>query len=57
MNDLEDIQISFSMLNNNNIISLLSYDDDNCNDPKDWKILMSMIRFAEDSQRFYEQLW
>ena len=37
------------MLNNNNLPSLLLYEDDKFGDTENWKILMSTIRFNKDS--------
>ena len=57
MNDLENIKISFAAVSDNNLISLLLYGNDKRDDTKNRKILMSTIRFIEDSQRFNEQFF
>ena len=57
MNDLEIILIPFSTVCDNNLISLLLYAYDKFDDTKNWKMLMSTIRFIKDSQRFDEQLF
>ena len=57
MNDLENIPISFSMVNDNSLISLLLYGDDKFDDTKNRKIFMSTIRFVKDLQRYDEQLF
>lgn len=58
MNDMENISISFSMVSDNNVISLLLCGDGKFDDKKNRKILlMSTIRFIKDSQRLDEQLF
>ena len=58
MNDMENISISFSMVSDNNVISLLLCGDGKFHDKKNRKILlMSTIRFIKDSQRLDEQLF
>ena len=48
MNDLENIPIFFPMVSGNNLNSLLLYGNDKFDDTKNWKILMSTIRFIKD---------
>lgn len=57
MNDLENIPISFSMISDSNVISLLLYDGDKFDDTNSQKIVMSTIRFIKNSQKFDEQLF
>ena len=56
MNDLANIPIFFSVVSDNNLISLLLYDDDKFDDTKDKTTLISTIRFIKDSQRLDEKL-
>ena len=57
MNDLENIPISFSMISDSNVISLLLYDGDKFDDTNSQKIVMSTTRFIKNSQKFDEQLF
>ena len=58
MTDWENITISFSAVSDNNLISLLLYDDDSFDDTKCRKVLMSTIRLInKGSQMFDEQLF
>ena len=60
MNDLENIPIPLSMVNDKSVISLLLYGIDKFHDTKNTKnrkILISSIRFIKDSQRFDEELF
>ena len=50
MNDLENIPIFFSTVSDNNLISLLLYSVDKFDDTKNRKMLLSTIRFIEDSE-------
>ena len=56
MNDLANIPIFLSVVSDNNLISLLLYDDDKFDDTKDKTTLISTIRFIKDSQRLDEKL-
>ena len=55
MNDFENFPTSFSTVIDNNLISLFLYGDGKFDGIKNWKILMSTIRFINDPQRFDEQ--
>ena len=56
MNDLNEIDSSFSTLNDNTIIDSILYRNDKFEDKKDRIILMSTIQFIKDSHRFDEHL-
>ena len=51
MDELNEIDFSFSTLNGNKLI-----DSDKFDDKKNYNILMSTIKFIKDSQRFDENL-
>ena len=55
INDLENIPTAFSTVSDNSLISLYLHGDGKFDDTKNRKILMSTIRFIQDSQRFDEQ--
>ena len=57
MNDFGNTKIPFAAVSDNNLISLLLYGNDKLDDRKNRKILMSTIRFIEDSHRFDEQFF
>ena len=56
MNDLNEIDSSFSTLNENKFIALILYCIDRFYEKKNHNILMSTINFIKDSQRFDEHL-
>ena len=56
MNDLDEIDSSFSILNDNEFHDLILYDSEKFNGKKNHKILMSTIKFSKDSRRFDEHL-
>ena len=56
MNELNEIDSSFSTLNENKFIHLILYGSDKFDDKKNNNILMSTIKFIKDSQRFDENL-
>ena len=56
MDELNEIDFSFSTLNENKLIDLILYDSDKFDDKKNYNILMSTIKFIKDSQRFDENL-
>ena len=56
MNELNEIDSSFSTLNENKFIDLTLYDSDKFDDKKNHNILMFTIKFIKDSQRFDENL-
>ena len=56
MNDLDEIDSSFSILNDNKFHDLILYDSEKFNGKKNQKILMSTIKFSKDSRRFDEHL-
>ena len=56
MDELNEIDISFSTLNENKLIDLILYGSDKFDDKKNYNILMSTIKFIKDSQRFDENL-
>ena len=56
MNELNEIDSSFSTLNENKFIDLILYGSDKFDDKKNHNILMSTIKFIKDSQRFDENL-
>ena len=56
MDELNEIDISFSTLNENKLIDLILYGSDKYDDKKNYIILMSTIKFIKDSQRFDENL-
>ena len=51
MNDLENIPISFSTVRDNNLISLFLHGNNNFDDTKNRKILMSTIRFIHKESK------
>ena len=57
MNDFGNTKIPFAAVSDNNLISLPLYGNDKLDDRRNRKILMSTIRFIEDSQRFNEQFF
>ena len=56
MNDLNEIDTSFSTLNENNFIDLILYASDKVDDKKNHNIFMCTIKFIKASQRFDENL-
>ena len=56
MNDLNEIDTSFSTLNENNFIDLILYASDKADDKKNHNIFMCTIKFIKASQRFDENL-
>ena len=54
MNELNEIESSFSTLNENTFIDLILYGSDKFDDKKDHNILMSTIKLIKDFQRFDE---
>ena len=56
MNDLNEIVISFSTLNENKFIDLILCGSDKFDGKKNHNILMSTIKFSKDSQRFDKHL-
>ena len=56
MNDFNEIDTSFSTWNETKFIDLIFYGSNKFDDKKDRKILMSIIKFIKDSQRFDEHL-
>ena len=56
MNELNEIDSSFSTLNENKFIDLILYGNDKFDDKKNHRILMSTIKLIKDSQRFDENL-
>ena len=56
LNELNEIDSSFSTLNENNFIDLILYGSDKFDDKKNHNILMSTIKFIKDTQRFDENL-
>ena len=56
MNELNEIDSSFSTLNENNFIDLILYGSDKFDDKNSHNILMSTIKFIKGSQRFDEIL-
>ena len=56
MDELNEIDISFSTLNENKLIDLILYGSDKFDDKKNYNILMSSIKFIKDSQGFDENL-
>ena len=56
MNELNEIDSSFSTLNENKFIDLILYGSDKFDGKKNHSILMSTIKFIKDSQRFDENL-
>ena len=56
MDELNEIDSSFSTLNENKFIDLILYGSDKFDDKKNHNILMSTIKFIKDSQRFDENL-
>ena len=55
MNDLKEDDSSFSTLNDNKFIDLLLYANDKFDEKKNCNILISIIKFNKESQRFEEQ--
>ena len=51
----KNIPIFFFAVSDNNLVSLLLYGDDEFDGTKTWKILISTIRFHQESQWFDEQ--
>ena len=56
MNELNEIDSSFSTLNENKFIDLILYGSDKFDDKKNHNILMCTIKFIKSSQRFDENL-
>ena len=56
MNELNEIESSFSALNENKFIDLILYGSDKFDDKKKYKILICTIKFINGSQRFEEKL-
>ena len=56
MNELNEIDSSFSTLNENKFIDLILYGSDKFDDKKSLNILMCTIKFVKGSQRFDENL-
>ena len=56
MNELNEIDSSFSTLNENKFINLILYGSHKFDGKKNHNILMSTIKFIKDSQRFDENL-
>ena len=56
MSDLNEMDSSFSTLNENKFIDLILYGSDKFDDKKNHNILMSIIKFIKDSQRYDEHL-
>ena len=56
MNELNEIDSSFSTLNENKFIDLILYGSDKFDDKKNHNILMFTIKFIKDSRRFDENL-
>ena len=56
MNDLNEIDSSFSTLNENKFTDFILHDSDKFENKKNGNILMSTIKFIKDSQRFDKQL-
>ena len=56
MNKLNEIDSSFSILNENNFFDLILYGSDKFHDKKNHNILMCTIKFIKGSQRFDENL-
>ena len=56
MIELNENDISFSILNGNKFIDLILHDSDKPDDKKNHNILMSTIKFIKDSQRFDKNL-
>ena len=56
INELNEVGISFSSLNENKFIDLILYGSEKFDDKKNDKILISTIKFIKDSQRFNEKL-
>ena len=56
MNDLNEIDSSFSTPNENKLIDLILYGSDKFDDKKNNNILMSIIKFIKNSQRFDEHV-
>ena len=56
MNELNEIDSSFSTLNENKFIDLILYGSDKFDGKKNHNILMSTIKFIKDFQRFDKNL-
>ena len=56
MNELNEIDSSFSALNENKFIDLILYGSDEFDDKKNHYILMSTIKLIKDSQGFDKNL-
>ena len=56
MNELNEIDSSFSRLNENKFIDLILYGSEKFDDKKNQNILMCTIKFIKGSQRFDENL-
>ena len=56
MNELNEIDSSFSTLNVNNFIDLILHGSDKFDDKKNHNILMCTIKFIKGSQRFDKNL-
>ena len=56
MNELNEIDSSFSTLNENKFINLILYGSDKFDEKKNRNILMCTINFIKGSQRFDKNL-
>ena len=56
MNELNEVDSSFFTLNGNKFIDLILYGSDTFDGKKNHNILMSTIKFINDSERFDENL-
>ena len=55
MNESNEIYSSFSTLNEKKFIDLILYGSDKFDDKKNDSILISILKFIHDSQRFFKE--
>ena len=55
MNESNEIYSSFSTLNEKKFIDLILYGSDKFDDKKNDNILISILKFIHDSQRFFKE--
>ena len=55
MNESNEIYSSFSTLNEKKFIDLILYSSDKFDDKKNDNILISILKFIHDSQRFFKE--
>ena len=57
MNDLNNINTAIASLNFNDLLRVISYDDESFNNKANRKTLTASIKFIEDTKRFEKSLF